>query len=112
VAARAVAGALPLLVKADAVTVLTVNPDENTQGPRPGADLAEHLARHGVRADVVGIANSDANAGEIILSEAGGRHADLVVMGGYATSRMREFLLGGATRHVLAKSTIPVLMSH
>lgn len=112
VAARAVADALPLLVKADVVTVLTVNLDENTQGPRPGADLAEHLARHGVKADVVRIANSDADAGEIILSEAGERHADLVVMGGYATSRMREFLLGGATRHVIAKSTIPVLMSH
>ena len=70
------------------------------------------LARHGLRVDVHRVPGEDIAVAEAILSYASDAGADLLVMGGYEHSRLREFLLGGATRGVLEAMTIPVLMSH
>jgi nucleotide-binding universal stress UspA family protein len=113
-AARAVADAMPLLMAADAVTVLAVDPQPGPDGHGdvPGADIALHLARHQVRAQIERTQSVDVPIGELLLSRAADLSADLLVMGAYGHSRTRELLLGGATRTILASMTIPVLMSH
>jgi nucleotide-binding universal stress UspA family protein len=111
-AARAVADALPLLVGAEAVTVLAVDPRPEREGDLPGADIAVHLAHHGVTAQIERTVSADVPIGEVLLSRAADLGADLLVMGAYGHSRARELLLGGATRSILASMTIPVLMSH
>jgi nucleotide-binding universal stress UspA family protein len=92
------------------VTVLTIDPREGPHGhgELPGADIALHLARHGVKAQIERSVSAGMPVGEVLLS----RVADLIVMGAYGHSRAREVLLGGATRSVLRSMTVPVLMSH
>jgi nucleotide-binding universal stress UspA family protein len=113
-AARAVADAMPLLAAAEAVTVLAVDPQigPTAQGELPGADIALHLARHGVAAQTERTVSADVPIGEVLLSRLADLGADLLVMGAYGHSRTRELLLGGATRSILASMTVPVLMSH
>ncbi|MGG5886359.1 universal stress protein [Falsiroseomonas sp. HC035] len=113
-AARAVHDALPLLALMEEVTVLTVMPrkDEDGHGEQPGADIAAHLARHGLRVTVRSVAGADVTVGDLLLNEAADLGANLLVMGGYGHSRLREFMLGGATRTILAQMTVPVLISH
>jgi nucleotide-binding universal stress UspA family protein len=113
-AARAVHDAMPLLIAAEAVTVLTIDPREGPQGhgELPGADISLHLARHGVKAQVERTVSADLPVGEVLLSRLADLGADLLVMGAYGHSRMRELLLGGATRSLLQSMTVPVLMSH
>lgn len=112
-AARAVADAMPLLTTADRVDVLVVDaPEADEHGEAPGADLARHLARHGVEARIERSQSAGVPVGELILSRAADLGADLLLMGAYGHSRARELLLGGATRSILASMTIPVLMSH
>jgi nucleotide-binding universal stress UspA family protein len=113
-AARAVADAMPLLAMAETVTVLSVDPQigPDAQGELPGADIALHLARHGVTAQIERTVSADVPIGEVLLSRIADLGADLLVMGAYGHSRTRELLLGGATRSVLASMTVPVLMSH
>jgi len=109
--ARALRDALPLLERAQQVTVLALNPDQN-HGDIPGADISLHLARHGVRAEAQHLTARDIDAGDMLLSCAADDSADLLVMGAYGQPRFRELILGGATRLVLAQMTLPVLMSH
>jgi nucleotide-binding universal stress UspA family protein len=111
-AARALHDALPLLRKADVVEVVMVEKRRAADQDVPGADVGAHLARHGLRVDVHRVPGEDIAIAEAILSYASDAGADLLVMGGYEHSRLREFLLGGATRGVLEAMTIPVLMSH
>jgi nucleotide-binding universal stress UspA family protein len=113
-AARAVADAMPLLAAADTVTVLAIDPQPGPDGHGdvPGADIALHLARHGVKAQIERTVSADVPTGEVLLSRAADLGADLLVMGAYGHSRTRELLLGGVTRSILASMTIPVLMSH
>jgi nucleotide-binding universal stress UspA family protein len=113
-ATRAVADAIPLLAGAEEVTVMIVDPQPGSEqgGDLPGADIAVHLARHGVTAQVEHTVAAGVPVGEVILSRAADLGADLLVMGAYGHSRARELLLGGATRSILASMTIPVLMSH
>jgi nucleotide-binding universal stress UspA family protein len=113
-AARAVADTMPLLKAADIVTVLAVDPQTRPDGDGdvPGADIALHLARHGVKAQIERTVSAAVPIGELLLSRAADLGADLLVMGAYGHSRARELLLGGVTRSVLAAMTIPVLMSH
>jgi nucleotide-binding universal stress UspA family protein len=113
-AARVVHDAMPLLVAAEAVTVLTIDPREGPlgHGELPGADISLHLARHGVKAQVERTVAADLPVGEVLLSRLADLGADLLVMGAYGHSRMRELLLGGATRSLLQSMTVPVLMSH
>jgi nucleotide-binding universal stress UspA family protein len=113
-AARAVNDALPLLERAKAVAVLTVNPVRRQfgHGDEPGADIALHLARHGVKVEVQRIEGSETDTGNAILSHLATEGSDLLVMGCFAHSRLRELVLGGATRTILEEMTVPVLMSH
>lgn len=113
-ATRALSDALPLLSQAAQVDVLTVNaqPDHAGHGEVPGADIALYLSRHGVRASVHPTYGEDITVGEWLLSRAADLGSDLIVMGAYGHSRLREMVLGGATRTVLESMTVPVLMAH
>ncbi|HYZ39419.1 MAG TPA: universal stress protein [Stellaceae bacterium] len=113
-AARAVADAIPLLAAAEVVTVLTIDAQEGPRGhgALPGADISLHLARHGVKAAIEQTVSADLSVGDVLLSRAADLGADLLVMGAYGHSRVRELLLGGATRALLHSMTVPVLMSH
>lgn len=108
--ARAVAAALPLLRRARSVAVVSVETGAK-QGP-PARDVARHLAWHEVEAEVVELPPDHRPVGEVLLAEAGRMEADLLVMGAYSHSRLRELVLGGVTRHVLQNAGIPVLMAH
>jgi len=110
-AARAVGDAMPFLHRAEAVEVLIVTGEGSTGDEIPGAYIGEHLARHGLKVEVERIA-SKGEVSNMILSHAADAGADLLVMGGYGHSRLREFILGGATRGILRTMTVPVLMSH
>ena len=113
-ATRAVNDAMPLLIEAEVVTVLTIDPREGPDGhgELPGADISLHLARHGVKAKVERTVSAGIPAGDVLLSRAADLGADLLVIGAYGHSRVRELLLGGATRSILQSMTVPVLMSH
>jgi len=112
--ARAAAEALPFLMMADKVAVLIVDEKRlgSGHGPEPGADVAAWLARHGVSVTVQRDIAADANVGELILSRAADREIDLIIIGLYGHSRLREVILGGASRTLLASMTVPVLMAH
>ncbi|MBV8524279.1 MAG: universal stress protein [Acetobacteraceae bacterium] len=112
--ARALHDAMPLLERARVVTVLTANPRGgiSQQGETPAADVVQHLARHGIKATAVDTIGSEASVGDVLLNNAADAGADLLVMGGYGHSRVREIALGGATRTLLREMTLPVLMSH
>jgi nucleotide-binding universal stress UspA family protein len=112
VAARAVADSLPLLKKAEHVEIIIISDKPGKQDELPGADLGAHLARHGFKVDVKRITSPDVDVASMILSYAADSGADMIVMGGYGHSRLREFVLGGATRGMLESMTVPVLMSH
>jgi nucleotide-binding universal stress UspA family protein len=111
-ATRAVHDALPLLKVAKTVTVLSIDPEDDTGDRIPSADIALHLARHGVAAEGTSTLGSEISVGDLLLSSAADLGADLIVMGAYGHSRVRELVLGGATRHILQHMTAPVLMSH
>jgi nucleotide-binding universal stress UspA family protein len=113
-ATRAINDAMPLLAGAEAVTVLVVDPADGPagHGEVPGADIALHLARHGVKATVESTVSAGIGAGNALLSRASDLEADLLVMGAYGHSRVRELLLGGVTRTILESMTLPVLMAH
>jgi nucleotide-binding universal stress UspA family protein len=108
--ARTNAFAMPLLRDADEVTVLTVE-GGMTPGPA-GEEVALHLLRNGVPAAAVTVAPAGRTTGEAILDQAKLRGCDLLVKGAYAQSRLRQMIFGGATRHILAHATLPVLMAH
>ena len=110
-AARALGDALPVLKRADAVAVLSINP-ETDHADMAGVDIAQHLARHDVMVDVRRVTSEDVDVGATVLSRAADFGADLIVMGAYGHARWRELVLGGVTEHVLAHMTAPVLMSH
>jgi len=111
-AARAVADALPFLQKAKQVEVVIVSEKPAKTDEVPGADLGQHLARHGLTVDIKHITSPDIDVPSTILSHAADSDADMLVMGGYGHSRLREFILGGTTRGLLESMTVPVLMSH
>lgn len=113
--ARAVFDALPLLTKAGEVTILSVEEPAKPEVTNDiaGAEIAATLARHGVKINVQQTKPSArGDAGAELLAQVAGLKADLLVMGCFGRSRLREFVLGGASRHVLQNATVPVLMSH
>lgn len=112
-ASRAVTDAIPLLKLCKQVMVAIINPKpyQETHGEEPGADIALFLARHGIQVEVV-TRFSKHPVGDTLLSLGAEYQCDLMVMGGYGHSRFREMLMGGSTRTILEKATIPVLMSH
>jgi len=113
-ATRAVNDAIPFLAAAGTVTVLTIDPVVNRteHGDVPGGDIALHLARHGVNARVETTVSAGMGIGDLLLSYASDIGADLLVMGAYGHARVRELVLGGATRTMLESMTLPVFLSH
>lgn len=114
-ASRAITSALALLKRARRVDLVVLNPDQRAalHGEEPGADMALYLARHGIRVELSVIdTRDDADASEALLSFAEDKQADLLVMGAYGHSRLREYLLGGMTRTALASSPIALWMAH
>jgi nucleotide-binding universal stress UspA family protein len=108
-AARALRDALPLLHAADNVIVTTISDAASEESV---ASLQAFLRAHGIRADVRRDQGSDGRAGEILLDQAARLGCDTLVMGAYGHSRFRELVLGGATRYVLERAPICVVMSH
>ena len=111
-ATRAIADSMPFLQKAKQVEIVMVASKAGKSDEVPGADLGQHLARHGLEVEVKRITSPDIDVTSTILSYAADSSADLIVMGGYGHSRLREFILGGVTRGILETMTVPVLMSH
>jgi nucleotide-binding universal stress UspA family protein len=113
-AARAAFDALPFLKAAKKVRIVRTDPqkDPSLKGSVAGADLAETLARHGVKAEATSFPTAGEDAGHALLRCADDSGCDLIVMGAYGHSRLREYIFGGATQYVLNHLTRPVLMSH
>jgi len=110
-ASRATTGALPLLKAAGRVIVLTIDAEKAGQSDA-GRQAGEWLRRHGVKAAVQHDNAVASDVGNVILSRAADSAADLIVMRIYGHSRMREFVLGGASRTLLASMTVPLLIAH
>ena len=111
-AARASSDALALLQKADQVTIVSVNPDDEAgREDLPGAEFATMLSRHGVTVTTETV-SATSSAGEALLTKASDLGANLLVVGAYGHSRLREYVFGGVTKHLLQHMTVPVLMSH
>jgi nucleotide-binding universal stress UspA family protein len=112
--ARAVFDALPLLKAADAVTLLCVvgKSAEGEVGELPGAEIAASLARHGVKVTVRKSIADEIDVADDVLARLADDSSDLLVMGAYGHSRLREMVFGGVTRHILKHMTVPTLMSH
>jgi nucleotide-binding universal stress UspA family protein len=111
-AARAIADALPLLAQAQAVEIVVVASERDKSGEITGTNMHRHLGRHGITAEIKRIATGGVDVANAILAHAAATGADFMVLGGYGHSRLREFILGGVTRNILAGMTVPVLMSH
>lgn len=113
-ATRATFDALPVLQCADSVDVVWANAQDqhNDELDLPGSEIALTLARHNVKANAFQTVNPDISFADELLSRIADQGSDMLVMGGYGHSRMREFVFGGATRDILRHMTVPVLMSH
>ncbi|MFP6698838.1 MAG: universal stress protein [Alphaproteobacteria bacterium] len=109
-ATRAVHDAMPVLEQAEEVIVCSVNPDDRDY--LAGAEICAHLARHGVNATLWHIVAPDMGVADCILSAVAVNGIDLLVMGGYGHSRLRELAFGGATREIMHAMTCPVMISH
>jgi len=111
-AARAVADAIPIIHNSGRVEIVIVASERGKQDEIEGADVGQHLARHGLKVDVHRISGGNIDVGDALLSHVADSGADLMVMGGYGHSRLREFVLGGVTRSIFESMTVPVLLSH
>ena len=108
-AARAVAAARELLVQSDSVEIVTINEGDAVD---TGLNLSIYLAWHGITASVTRLESGRSAVGEALLAEAANKSADLLIMGAYTHSRLRQLILGGVTKHVLANATLPVWVAH
>ena len=111
-ATRAIGDAMPLLERAGRVEIVIVANERGKQDEIEGADMGQHLARHGLNVELKRAVIGDIDVADVILSHAADAGSDFIVMGGYGHSRLREFVLGGVTRSILRTMTAPVLMSH
>jgi nucleotide-binding universal stress UspA family protein len=111
-ATRALTDAIPMLREAKEVHVIAFNPVGAPHGEVPGADIGLYLARHGIKVNVSQQTAEDVDVGNQLLSRAADLDVDLIVMGAYGHSRMKELVLGGVTRTIFESMTVPVLMSH
>lgn len=113
-AARALADATPLIEVADEIYLITVDakPGFDGVGPAPGADIAAHLARRGLKVELRNLDGLGREEAETLIAGARAVDADLVVMGGYGRARLSEWVFGGMTRKMAAKAPLPILMSH
>jgi nucleotide-binding universal stress UspA family protein len=111
-AARAVADALPFLRAAEAVEVVSVTGEKTLPGALEGASIAHHLTRHGVPVTVQSMPARNGDAAQTLRDAATLFSADMLVMGGYVQSRLREMIFGGVTQSLLKASPVPLFMSH
>jgi nucleotide-binding universal stress UspA family protein len=111
-AARAIADSIPFLTRAKAVEIVVVTGERDKSGEITGANMSRHLARHGVTVEIKRVAADNVDVQSAILAHVADSGADFMVMGGFGHSRLREFILGGVTRSILAAMPVPVLMSH
>jgi len=111
-AARAIADAMPFLLRAKSIDVVVVAGEPGKSDEIAGADIAQHLARHGLNVELRRLLSRDMDVANTLFSHAADSSADFIVMGGYGHSRLREFILGGATRSILTSMTVPTLLSH
>lgn len=113
-ASRAVFDALPLLQKAQTVRVLWINPEAEMadKGEAPTGDIVKALSRHGVNCMAAAAHGADADVGKVLLHDVKESGSTMLVMGGYGHNRFREYVFGGATRHILGNMTVPTLLSH
>jgi nucleotide-binding universal stress UspA family protein len=111
-AARALADALPLLQRAGAVRVLTILNEKPQAAADIGRDVLRHLSTHGVDAEIDEVDSAGAPIGAVLHDYLQRRAPDLLVRGAYGHSRLREFVLGGATAHILHAPPVPVFMAH
>lgn len=111
-ATRAVNDALPFLKAAEQVEVLSILGEKDISRSVPGSELAPHLSRHGVRCTVKDLAASNGDAGGTLRSQALMFKADMIVMGAYVHSRLRQLVLGGVTQAMLRDSSIPLMLSY
>ncbi len=111
-AARSIGDALPFLTRAKSVDVVIVASDAVKSDELPGADIGQHLARRGLKVEVKRMPSGGLDVANTLLSYAADASIDFIVMGGYGHSRLREVILGGATRGILTSMTVPVMMSH
>ena len=111
--ARALAEALPYLHKAQQTTVVVVDDEPPTEAQAIlGKDAVNHLKHHGIKAALHYARLRNHDVGATLIAEAQRLKADLIVMGGYGHSRLREWLLGGATYELLHKAPVPLLIAH
>jgi len=112
-ARRAIADALPLLVHAQTVTILVVDPQKSPRhGEEPGADVAHYLTRHGARVVVEPVPSHGEPIANVILTHAERHNADLVVIGAYSHARTTEMIFGGVARSLLRDAAVPLLIAH
>jgi nucleotide-binding universal stress UspA family protein len=111
-ASRAVHDAIPLLQKAESVNIVSVVKKDQKQHEIATADLAEHLARHNINVVAQDMVKNEVPVAETLLSRISDTGADMLVMGAYGHSRLREYTFGGVTRTLLNSMTVPVLMTH
>ena len=111
-AARAVHDAMPFLRKAKSIEIVAVNEDEDAAGEITSTALTTHLTRRDLSAKTFRLTAETPNIHNAILSLAADNDTDLIVMGGYGHSRLREFILGGTTRGMFESLTVPALISH
>ena len=109
-ASHAVAAAMPFLKQARHITILSIEKDGGEEQAQTG--LTDYLAAHGCIGDHRHIAASGRPIGEALLDESSALLSDLLVVGGYSHSRLRELIVGGVTRHIRGHTSIPVLMAH
>lgn len=113
-AARAMADALPLLGQASSVWVVSIDAkvSDMSDGAKPAEDLCDFLADHGISAKPDHLQTDECSEADVLLSRIADFGADLLIMGCYGHTRLRELVLGGVTREILAHMTVPVFMSH
>jgi len=111
-AARGIADAMPLMEKAGQVELVIVDNERGKQDEIEGADMGQHLARHGLKVDVKRIPGGNIDVADALLSHVSDSGINFIIMGGYGHSRLREFVLGGVTHSIMRSMTVPVLMSH
>jgi nucleotide-binding universal stress UspA family protein len=111
-AARAIADAVPFLTRAKTIEIVVVTGERDKSGEITGTNMKRHLARHGVTVEIKKLSAGSVGVQAAILAHAADSRADFLIMGGYGHSRLREFILGGVTRSILASMPMPVLMSH
>ncbi|WP_213288955.1 universal stress protein [Bradyrhizobium sp. sGM-13] len=102
---------MPLLERAKSIEVINVG-NKGREAEESLAAVGRHLARHDLNFSIKALTADRTDITNVILSHAADLSADLIVMGGFGHSRLREFILGGVTRGILDTMTVPVLMSH